>query len=144
MPRGRNAESSEGDAASEDFKKAASHAPDIQDEAVVDGADCFADGKSNREGEDDDGSKGMLYSDEDEDSLESNVGSDLLTNVEGQIDSLCNTRPILTGVEIVEDDATENVGMKNVAKLLRRKRYHDDDISQPATAPRISMSRCVL
>ena len=82
----------------------------------------------------------ILESDDDTDSLESNVGSDLLTNVEGQIESL-SSRPKLTGVRIVDEEETENVGMKNVAKLLRRRRYHDDDISQPASVPKISVPR---
>lgn len=137
-------ESSEHDAASEGGSKPRweekSNGPDQQEEASAGGVDSLENGTMNT-GKLENGSEDMLDSDDDEDSLESNVGSDLLTNVDGQVDNLLPSRPKLTGVKIVEDDDTENVGMKNVARLLRRQRYHDDDISQSAAAPRISMSR---
>lgn len=144
VPKGRHGESSEHDAASEGGSrhclKENSNGPCQQEGASVGGVDSLNNGTVATEGKLENSSEDILGSNDDEDSLESNVGSDLLTNVEGQVD-LLHSRPKLTGVKIVEDDETENVGMKNVARLLRRQRYHDDDISQPAAAPRIRMSR---
>jgi hypothetical protein len=84
---------------------------------------------------------GFLHGQDESESLDSDVGSDLLTNVEGRNETPSAKRLKLTGVMIVDDNEAENIGMKNVAKLLRRQRYHDDDISQAAAPPRISMSR---
>lgn len=68
---------------------------------------------------------------DDDESYDSHIEGDVQTNVAG--DALAGDRVVvaLQGVKFFDEDAATDTARSNINKLLRSRRYHDDDVSEP-------------
>jgi hypothetical protein len=91
--------------------------------------------------EDEEGNAGGEEDEDDDDSYDSHVEGDVQTNVDGLVSSDKETLQSLRGVKFF-DDEVHNAARSNINKLLRSKRYHDDDVSEPLVRRSVG-PRCV-
>ena len=65
--------------------------------------------------------------DDDDESYDSQIEGDVQTNFAGGNVE----RVALQGVKFFDEDALTNATRDNINSLLRNRRYHDDDVSEP-------------
>lgn len=74
-----------------------------------------------------------LEDDDDDESYDSQIEGDMQTNVDGEEEVPSGDRATLValqGVKFLDDDEVKNTARSNMNKLLRSRRYHDDDVSE--------------
>lgn len=124
--------------------------PDDADELILEAADNSS-GSGEDDDEEEDEDEEMLDDelgdvDDDDVSYDSQIEGDVQTNVDGAEGPAADRETLvrLKGVKFFDDDEVTNAARSNMNRLLRNRRYHDDDVSESivrhAVGPRYAVS----